>query len=786
MSATKRSTLSRFSCSLWGKLSISILISLSGIAAKAATSSLHGKIVDSSDAAIPNAKLTAQCGPYLRETTSTADGSFEVEAAQSTCTVKVQAPGFTSYSQVVTLPVGADGRTILVKLQIADVTTSVTVQARQDAVQVVKLDADPMVVPLAIQSVPVTLAQDQGFTRILDVVRNVSGVTSKEAYFGVTDDFNIRGFDASTSLYNGFRRDFYGTVNDISEVERVEVIKGPSSVTEGFLEPGGVINVVTKRPLASPVSEVFLTTGTYGTFRGQYDLGTSLTSTLRIRSTGASEHTGSFRDFISGDRFTTGVSLDWNATPNTLVQASANVFYLNGSADRGLPILSDNPSLPFQLPISRNLGEPDDNYKQRNNNYSGMVQHGLGKSWSARAGANLFQLSDYRNNVEVDGTDPNNPPLLARELTIVYGESSFLNGVGEVAGDADTFHLHHHLVVGVDYQRIYSFYNFTENSTSLGIGTLDVPDIDAFHPVYGGFQRIQGPSTGLFHGYTYDTGSYAQDLISIGSRIHVLAGVRQDQFNYHDGDVVADYTTRLNQGAFSPRVGVVYQPAPVLSLYANYASSFNPQQGTVLFNGETPKPSRGRQEEVGVKYSSNDRRWTASADLFRITKTNNAEGDPNHPDYSILTGAEESAGAEADATVQLRHGVLLRANISDMRAVVTADNAIPVGSRLLNVPRLQGAMWAEAHVPHSRVDVNFGWFAVGQREAQLPNTIMIRKYNRFDAAVHWHLRPSIELSANVQNISNVVYYTSQNYELYPGTPTNAIFSLKINPSRHNR
>ena len=104
----------------------------------------------------------------------------------------------------------------------------VVVTAKHATVDALHVGAPPINLPLAIQIVPIQVVRDQGFVRLGDAVRDVSGVTRKEAYFGLTDSFGIRGFDASTGLYNGLRHDYYGSVVDLAHVQSVEVIKGPA------------------------------------------------------------------------------------------------------------------------------------------------------------------------------------------------------------------------------------------------------------------------------------------------------------------------------------------------------------------------------------------------------------------------------------------------------------------------------------------------------------------------------------------------------------------------------
>ena len=195
-----------------------------------------------------------------------------------------------------------------------------------------------------------------------------------------------------------------------------------------------------------------------------------------------------------------------------------------------------------------------------------------------------------------------------------------------------------------------------------------------------------------------------------------------------------------------------------------------------LLNGAAPTPSRGRQVEVGIKYAPNGR-FNATADLFRIRKTNVAEPVINDGDFEQLTGAEQNTGVEMDATYRVNDSLTVRGNLSDMRAIVSADNTIPVGSRLTNVPRLQGSIWAEGDGPHTRLSAGFGWFAVGQQQATLPNTLVVPNYDRVDAAVYYTLPRGFKLQANVQNLTNTRYDVLQNDALFPGAPVHAVLSL---------
>jgi iron complex outermembrane receptor protein len=637
----------------------------------------------------------------------------------------------------------------------------------QRAGQASRVDAKPMDLPIAIQSVPIDVIEDQGFVRLGDAVRTISGVVRKEAYFGLTDSFGIRGFDASTGLFNGFRHDYYGQVVDLAHVESVEVIKGPASISTGFLEPGGVVNVVTKRPLEESLTEVDLSVGSYNRLRAQGDISRQLNDTISYRLTGALERTDSFRDDVNSRRWTGGAAIDWKPTETTKVEFSGYYQDLHAVPDRGFP---NNP-IAFQLPVSRFLGEPSDTYHLKQKETSILIDQGLIEGLSLRGGFDWSRSDDLRMNTQLGDLQPDNRTY-TRGYTVVPGAFDTKTAFGEVHAAFDTFGITHKLVAGADWTDQVQVYNFLSSD--------DVPSIDIFDPIYGLTPRIPGPSAGDFRGTTEDVGFYANDLIGISDQVKLLVSVRHDNFNYHDHDKAYDTTTRFRQGATTPRVGVVYQPIPSVSLYANYARSFNPQQFTILRNGQIPAPSEGEQIEGGVKYQTEDGRWTASAAVYQIRKTNVSTPDPtdNTGTFSILSGEDRSRGIELDVSARPIDGLQFIAAYSHMIAEVTSDVVIPMGDGLVNDPRDQASLWGRYDIPETPFGIGGGIYYVGQREATLPNSFKIPGYVRIDLAGFWQVREGMELAVNVQNITDKTYYDSQDNSFFPGTPRSVLATLR--------
>ena len=630
---------------------------------------------------------------------------------------------------------------------------------RRTAVRTLHLDAAPQDLPIAVQSVPIEVIQDQGLVRLGDAVRDVSGVTRKEAYFGLTDSFNIRGFDASTGLFNGFRHDYYGQVTDLAHVESVDIIKGPASVTTGFLEPGGVVNVTTKRPTAYPLTEIDTSAGSFGRVRVQADVSRQIDDQLAIRVTGATERTDSYRDIVTSSRETIGAAVDWKPTAGTLVEVSSYYQNLNAIPDRGLP----NDPISLVISPGRFFGEPSDTYRLQQFENSVILRQTLTEWLSLRTGYDSSRSADKRKNTQAIALQPDDRTF-TRDYTVVPGSFDTMTAFAEGNAHFSTFGLTHKLTAGIDWTRQQQVYDFLDTDYDPDA----VPPIDIFDPVYGLPRTAPVRSDGNFRGVTVDVGTYANDLISLGP-VKLLLGVRHDSFSYGDHDIDYDTSTRFRQTATTPRVGIVYQPIPSVSLYSNYAESFNPQQFTRLANGAKPAPSQGKQEEVGLKYLSADGRYSGSVAAYQIHKTNIATPDPADPTgtFSILSGEERSRGLEFDLGAKPVPGLQTILALSYIDATVTRDAMLPIGDSLVNVPRTQATLWARYDIPGTKYGVGTSVFHVGRRQATLPNSFTIPAYTRWDLAFFWRATPKIEAAINLQNITDARYYDSQDNSLFP-------------------
>ncbi|MBD2360320.1 TonB-dependent receptor [Anabaena minutissima FACHB-250] len=639
-----------------------------------------------------------------------------------------------------------------------------------------KTDTPLRDIPASIQVIPRKLLEDQKTTRIQDALENISGV-NKQGNLGGTDagGYVIRGFAQSGNFRNGFAdNDFYSSV-DPANIERIEVLKGPASVLYGQAEPGGIINVVTKQPLSNPFASVDLSVGNYSFYRPGIDLSGPLNAdgSLLYRLNVAYQNAGSFRDFNFTERFFIAPVVTWNISDRTSV--TFDFEYLNNDyrSDRGLASIGDRPA---PVPISRFIGYPFDG----NTTYTDSAfragyrfEHQFSENWQLR---NAFSFSYGRSR----GLYAESSRELIDEQfrPIFVGRENFLRETytlqTELVGRFNTGSVVHQPLIGVELRRN------TWTYTSFDVEE-PIPPIDIFNPNYNVTQPAIPEESTFGYKTRRDTlGIYLQDQITFADNLKLLLGGRFDAFQREE-----DFGTPEEESlsAFSPRVGIVYQPIEPISLYASYTESFQPDRFLGRSVTGTPfKPTRGSQYEVGIKADITER-LSATLAAFEITKSNVVTSDPNNPRFSIQVGEQRSRGIELDIAGEILPGWNIITSYAYTDAITSKDNRISVGNRIFNVPEHSASFWTTYEIQQGSLQglgFGLGLYYVGDRFADNENTSTLVSYFRTDSALYYK-RDNWRLGLNFRNLFNETYYeTSQSRNIiYPGAPFTVIGSFSI-------
>lgn len=608
---------------------------------------------------------------------------------------------------------------------------------------------------------------------------------------GLWDSFSVRGFPGNENmpsgyLINGFNggRGFSGH-RDTSNIEYIEILKGPGSALYGRSEPGGTINIVSKKPQFQPQGSLKTSIGTYDQYRLEGDYNHSLSDQLAFRITGAWQEHGSFRQFVQSDRQVVTPTLLWQ--PDADSQWLYELEWLKQSQlfDRGIVVQNNNFA---DLPIKRYLGEPSDRPTeidatghqlsyQRQLNRDWQFNAGLGYRDSALAGfSSDAELARARQSLVDDGR------TLTRQRRQRDYHSEDRTIRAEFSGTPVLAQQEHHMLFGVD---AYDY----ELYTMLGRfrGGKGSYALDMLTPHYGVAQA--GKINTLYENVESQQayGVYWQDIVQLSAKWQLLAGVRFDDYEQQIEERVKKTVAITQDQKFSPRLGLSYQWHPEWQWYANYAEGFLPLSGTD-YAGAAFAPELSQSKEMGLKWQQ--AQLSATLALFHAEKSNILVSDPVNVGFSATLGAATSQGLELDIATRL--GSLWQWQLSyswvDSATAVDSINPdwgvlVPKGSRLVNVPR---------HSLSSQVQREF---AVAGYTAALGLRLRYQSQRLGDAVDPRYMLPSTTLwglfasipwgqgwnaDLVLENLLNKHYIQSSYSALwsYPGEPRSAKLSVR--------
>jgi iron complex outermembrane receptor protein len=629
-----------------------------------------------------------------------------------------------------------------------------------------KTDTAIMETPFSIQVVPQQVLKDQQTTRLDTALNNISGVIANQS-FSLTETFNLRGFTTFDYYRDGIRYQAaltQGGRRETANVERIEVLKGPASILYGRIDPGGMINLVTKKPQAQPYYSFQQQIGSYDFYRTTLDATSKLnqSGSLLYRFNMSYENSGSFREFVGNDRVFFAPVVQWKLSDRT--HLTFDVEYGRGKVrpEYGTVAFGNRP---IKLPIERNLGE-----SFAKANYENLLggfhwSHAFNEHWKLQHRFSVTDSAEDDNVVlpvglQADGRTLDRFFAGFRNLKHRAYSTSL-----DLTGQFDTFGLRHRLLAGGDYYRF-------ENSGTL-IDNFAFPSIDIFNPVHGG-SPIRDPADD----FTFDLtekwfGLYLQDQVELPYHVYLLAGMRYDNAEIASDNTFggAQTTERSRQSKVVPRVGLLWQPIKELAFYGNYVEGFGlPNLGSRGGGGAQLKGQTSQQYEVGVKTELFDGQWSATVAWFDLTKQNIPTGhrDPVLAGLGFLelTGEVRNRGVELDIAGEVLPGLDVIGNYAYTDSEITQNNDGTVGNRFSNVPRHAGSLWATYRFQDEFLKgwkVGAGVLARGEREGNQQNNYQMPGYVLFNMMGSytmnlWGTRLTAQL--NSDNILGQKYFPS--------------------------
>lgn len=645
----------------------------------------------------------------------------------------------------------------------------------QDATTATKTDTPLRDIPQSIQVVPKEVLEDRKVRSLAEAVETVSGVVDGADYNGSpAQDFIIRGFEQGGSFRNGYRDVNSFGLTGVGTIERVEVLKGPASVLFGAVEPGGIINIVTKQPLSEPYYQLGFEIGNRASYQPNIDFSGPLNDdkTLLYRFNASYQTSDGFQDFVNTNLTTIAPTIAWKLGDRTDLNLYYEYINFQGTFEQYTSILSDNTFLPRSF----YQAYPDDAYVDNTTQKFGYTfNHKFSDNWQIR---NNFSVVTSRNAEEYTLATGivNDQSLRQFAQDREFTQDNYFGQI-DLLGKFNTGSISHQILMGFDF-------NHSSDTFARAIAS-NVPNLDIANPNYDIPSFNYGPrSSSTDRSQTY--GIYLQDQIMFLDNLKLLIGGRFDWISGDNtNDVTGETTENPENSAFSPRIGLVYQPSKSISLYTSYSQSFVPVT-EINPDGEIFEPTRGTQYEVGIKADFLEGRLSTTLAAYQITKSNilTPDLDPERAalDYFIQVGEQRSRGIELDVAGEILPGWKAIASYSYTDAEVTEDNDIPVGNRLVSVPENQASLWTTYEFQNSDLKglgFGLGLFYVGTRSGDSANSFEIPDYLRTDAAIYYR-RDGFKAGINIRNLFDTDYIrTSDNGRTFlrRGAPFTIIGSI---------
>lgn len=620
-----------------------------------------------------------------------------------------------------------------------------------------KIEAPLRDIPQTVNVVPQSLLRDQAARSMEDALKIVPGVGLSHGD-GQRDQVTIRGFSAIADQFVDGLRDDALYFRDLSNVEQVEVIKGPAAVLYGRGSSGGLINRISKKP-GIDGSEVSVQAGSWNQRRAEFDLARApKDSRWAVRLTGATERADSYRDQQFLDRQAIAASVLFKASDATSVLFQADHLSDARVTDFGIPAFRGRP---VQVPAKTYYGAANardvDTSEAEVSSLGFTLNHRFNDSWSVR---NAFRYYDYsldRNNTLVGSVNEAAQTASLNRSNVFRDEKGYFNQT-ELVQKTTLAGMAHQLLYGVELGK--------QKKDQLFRTRNNIATVSLFNPVLPilPLTVTAAPSSdnlGIFN----VSSVYAQDLVSLSPNWKALAGVRYDRFQ-QETEERRPGQPNLNRTdtAWSPRVGVVYQPTLAQSYFASFSRSFQPsgEAFPLAANNAQIAPEETTSHEVGLKWDLYEGQATVGASLFRLERTNIKTINPA-TNTLVPLGVQRTDGLELSFSGALPRGWQVWSGYAFLDARMTSSPAIdfgqPVqGKRATLTPRHSANLWVTKAIAQG-FRAGAGLNYVGDRAANPGNTVTLPAYTTVDAMIGWTIE-QLDLQLKLNNLFDRDYIVS--------------------------
>lgn len=638
-------------------------------------------------------------------------------------------------------------------------------------------------IPQVVNTVSDKVLADQHATTLDEALYNVSNVVQTNTLGGTQDAFVRRGFGANRDgsiMTNGLRTVLPRSFN--AATERVEVLKGPASTLYGILDPGGLINVVTKRPEKTFGGAISATSSSFGGGTGQVDVTGPIDGTrLAYRLTGEYQDEDYWRNFGNERSTFIAPSLTWFGDDATVTVLYSHRDYKT-PFDRGT-IFDLNTKQPVNVDRNTRFDEPFNITDGQSDLAQLNAEYRLNSQWTAKFDYSYSQDKYSDNQARVMAYDAKTGNL-TRRVDATQGSTQRMHSTrADLQGNVDIAGFYNEILTGVSYE------NYDLLRTDM-MRCKNVKGFNIYHPVYGKLDKCTTVSAAdsdqTLKQESYS--AYAQDALYLTDKWIAVAGMRYQYYTQYAGKGRPfNVNTDSRDEQWTPKLGLVYKLTPSVSLFANYSQTFMPQSSIASYIGDLP-PETSNAYEVGAKFDLFDG-VTANIALFDIHKRNVLYTESIGGETIAKTaGRVRSQGVEVDLAGSLTENTNIIASYGYTDAKVL-ENPDYAGKPLPNVPRHTGSLFLTYDIHNAfagnTLTLGGGGHGVSRRSATNGADYYLPGYFVADAfaAYKMKLQYPVTLQVNVKNLFDKTYYTSSiatnNLGNQIGDPREVQFTVKM-------
>lgn len=632
-------------------------------------------------------------------------------------------------------------------------------EATSEALTATKSSMKLKDVPQTVNVIPAEVLRERGITSMQEAVLTAPGVTVSTGD-GQRDQASIRGFSTMyDSLIDGFRDDstYY---RDLSNIESVEIVQGPSSVLYGRGSAGGLINRVTKKPLGMQLREVSVMGNTLGQRRGEFDLNQPVSQDVKVRLTGALEDSDGEKKQYFLKRQAIAGAVDWAISGQTKLLVQADYLHDDRLMDLGMPnyaaATQANPMAPYSgggrsLYLGAANGKDVGTVESHVQSGTITLEHQFNEGLKYRGVVRAYKYDLDRQMLWAGQIPANN--IVSISQSRLKKKEDGVTTQHELQAKFSTASVQHEALVGFEYahQKKHTE-SWSGTPATINLNNVVLPVMAEVNTsVAGQLEDDKNDNYGL----------YLQDLISLTPQWKVLAGVRFDSLRQRrvKTSPVRDYDH--TDHTTSPRLGLIYQPVEALSLYASYSKSFQPLTDNyrTYVNLTDLKPTRTEAYEIGAKWDVTPDLNTSIA-IFRATQNNIFQNTASDPTVGVLAGEQRSQGVAWNFAGNLTKSLSLLGGYAytDAKMIESVMAASPVGNRAALTPKHSATLWAKYRF-------NEGWYAaVGGRAESLRWATTVNKtklpgYAVLNAAIGYQAK-NYDVTLNLNNLLDRTYFLS--------------------------